>query len=166
MVVILHRYGKVDQNKQASHNITVFYFCSKSVIYILYIRSIPKVTPCLYQTDDTQGVVCPGKQRASQLPLDTSSACNHETYPSSSESSFDPMTDVRDLESSFYFSDCESADQASVVDSELLSSGESVDSDALHVEEMLEERLSSDNECSLGEEDEIWEDDSDPETSP
>ena len=121
-------------------------------------------------SNDTQGVVCPGKQRASQLPLDTSSPCNHETYPSSSESSFDPMTeDVRDLESSFYFSDCESADQAGVVDSELLSSGESVDSDALHVEEMLEERLSSDDECSLGEEEEIWEDysdDSDQETSP
>ena len=77
--------------------------------------------------------------------------------------------DVRDLKSSFYFSDCESADQAGVVDSELLSSGESVDSDALHVEEMLEERLSSDDECSLGEEEEIWEDysdDSDQETSP
>ena len=80
--------------------------------------------------------------------------------PSSSESSFDPiMEDNRDLESSFYFIDCNFANELPCVfESEHVSSAESRDSDVEDVEEMLEESSSSDDSCSLMEE--IWENDS------
>ena len=112
--------------------------------------------------NDFQGIVYPSTKPEREYPgqVPVQSICDAEERGSSSDSSFSLMAECKDLDSSFCFSDCERTESGVT---------KSADEDTLQVEEMIEENLSSDQDSSTSDEDEIWEEysyESDVKTSP
>ena len=132
------------------------HWCKEELSHSAYYRHLK----------DNQGLVCPGRRIQQALPLGNDSfTCNSSDTDSSAI--FDSESTV-DSESSFaftgfdHFNDFDDTNSIPGVESNE-THDYNRDSDIMDVDEMLEE--SADSDCSLDDEEEIWETSSDEENS-